>query len=137
MKGQYTVVQELLLFAIGILVVVFVVSIFSNIEDTVTEYTVAQNIEKIGNRIMNGITKVLENEEMNATIVIEVPILLSNHVYKISIGRELNISTKVATFSQNIFNISNKYNISGEAMSSAGRIKIEYNQTHITLRRFV
>ena len=135
MKGQYIILREFLFFAVGIGIIIFVVMLFSKVETSISNYNIEQGFDKITNRIIDATILTLKNEDMNSTIILEIPVSIANNVYTVELDKNITLYTKKIFHSQNVFNISNKYNINGNVTSPAGKIKISFNGTRINIRR--
>jgi len=139
MKGQYRVVTEVLLFAIGVAITSYVVLSFSNVHDVTTDLSLRDNMNGVANLVANAMVKSSINE--NSTIRISIPDQISRYVYIITVsGDEIIVSSidKPDIFvTKQLFNMSQNYIISGETVSSAKFIEIRLVDNEIRLRRSV
>lgn len=145
MIGQYRVISEILLFFIGILITSFVIINFGNLETTIRETSLHDQLGSVGDSVATGIAKVASMK--NTTIRLIIPDEISDYTYVISIrdvnGGEMTVSTLNGNVSikRQIFNIdydntvsSNHVINNSEVVSSAGFIEIIKNEK-ITLAR--
>ena len=138
-KGQYRLISEILLFLIGMLITSFVIINFNNVQASVEQITLRDQLESVSDYVATAIVKVSAAD--NATIRLSVPEKMSEKIYSISIkdadGGKLIINTigGSLTLERQIFNIdydntnSNNHIINNsEVASSAGFIEIVKNE---------
>lgn len=144
-KGQYRIISEILLFAIGIMIVGYVIVNFNDLQEAAKGITVNDQLENVADIVSVAIVKTANVE--NATIRLTIPDKVSGSIYRISIkdadGGKLIINTLdgLATVERQLFNInydntdsSNNIINNSEVISSAQFIEIVKNEK-ITLRR--
>jgi hypothetical protein len=133
MKGQYQIINEILIVAIGIILVGVFLFTFTSVENSVTNINEQDQIESISNYIASGIVKAYSIK--NSEIRLEIPEKIGKNVYRIFANENLTIFIPGYNYTKELFNIGKNYNISGEVMSSAGYIKIIVNATNILITR--
>jgi len=133
MKGQYQIINEILIVAIGIILVGVFLFTFTSVENSVTNINEQDQIESISNYIASGIVKAYSIK--NSEIRLEIPEKIGKNVYRIFANENLTIFIPGYNYTKELFNIGKNYNISGEVMSSAGYIKIIANATNILITR--
>jgi len=133
MKGQYQIINEILIVAIGIILVGVFLFTFTSVENSVTNINEQDQIESISNYITSGIVKAYSIK--NSEIRLEIPEKIGKNVYRIFANENLTIFIPGYNYTKELFNIGKNYNISGEVMSSAGYIKIIVNATNILITR--
>lgn len=144
-KGQYRIISEILLFAIGIMITGYVILNFNNLQESAKDITIKDQLENVADAVAAGIVKSANTG--NATVRLTVPNRISGSLYRISIkdadGGKLVINTLdgLATVERQLFNInydntnsSNNVVNNSEVTSSAQFIEIVKNEK-ITLRR--
>ena len=145
-KGQYRIVSEILLFAIGLTIASFVVVVFTDLQESISQTAAKDQLLSVSNLISSALIK---SAEENTTITMRVPDTISNEAYIISIesnaggpciiGRSCVITlTTVDTgikVTQQLFNISQSHSIIGNIYSTARYINITSSGTKITVDR--
>lgn len=145
-KGQYRIISEILLFAIGIMITSFVILNFSTLEVSVKKISLNDQLEGIADSVSTAIAKLANTD--NATIRLAIPEKVSNSAYRISIkdvdGGKLIINTLdgSATIERELFNInydntvsSNNVINNSDVVSGAKFIEIVKNEKITLLRR--
>lgn len=139
MKGQYRVVTEVMIFAIGVAITSYVVLSFSNVHDVATDLSLKDNMNGVANLVANAMIKSSINE--NSTIRLSIPDKISNYVYTITItGDEIlirSVEKPDIYVTKQLFNMSQNYIISGETVSSAKFIEIRLVGNELRLKRSV
>ena len=135
MKGQQRVVNEVMIFAVGIAITTFIIFSFQNISDGISRISVEDQLISVSNLISSGIVKAAGTDSI---IRLRIPKDVSGMIYKISL-RDDNITVatieKPVSLSKEIFNIANPYIIRGEVFSSAEYIDIISSGSDITIKR--
>ncbi|MBI5061464.1 MAG: hypothetical protein HZB67_04075 [Candidatus Aenigmarchaeota archaeon] len=128
-KGQYRIVNEVFLFAIGILIAIFIMMSFQDLEKKTEEYAAADQLNSISNAVFTGIIKVAGD---NSTIRLRIP----NDGGKYSISaRDGNLIVKLTDNpADNVTRFLNmeEYIIIGDV--SAEYVEISSLGNHITIR---
>ena len=138
MKGQYTIIVELLLVLIGIFITGFVISTFNTVQASVTNVSVDDSFNAVANDITIGVLKASLNN--NSLVRVSVPNKISDHVYKIRLGtNEISVTSlkdSGISIRREIFNISlvNRI-ITSEAASALGAVEIVNDANGIKIRR--
>ncbi len=89
MKGQYLAVEWVFFFAIGIILVIMVFSIFSTVGLTYRNTVVELQLMRSGELLRNGIVNVFEASKFggeNIYMNVSIPPQLSRCIYTIEIG---------------------------------------------------
>ncbi len=139
MKGQYRILSEMILFGLGVLITVYVIVNFANVEDTVREITLYDQLEGVSDLVAEAVLKASQSE--NTSIRLRIPIMLSDEIYKISIkdadGGKVIINTlsNDVRIERQLFNI-NYDNVinNSEVVSTAQYVEILKNE-QITIQR--
>lgn len=138
MKGQYRIVNEILLFAIGIGLVGFIAITFHSLEDWVGDMVMRNQLESVSNLIVTGIIRVFETGN-NATLIIKIPAQISNRAYEIIVEDNqillFDIENQSLSVREELFYIPLNKTIKGSIVSSAEYIVIKSNSTDIELKR--
>lgn len=142
-KGQNIVINEVLLFALGILITVHVVNSFSTMQSSLRQVSTTDQFTGVADIISSAAVQAASS---NASIVAEFPEKISEEVYVISLKDDSVIiydlgdpDTKV---SQKLFNIAQTdcssegvFCLDGEVLSTAGRAEIYVDGKTIKIRR--
>lgn len=139
MKGQYRIVLEVMLFAIGVAITSFVLVSFQDMQQNVSDVSITDQLNSVLNNVINGIVKASLNK--NSIVRIDIPVTISKKIYRIRFDE--NSKKLIAQLLQRpdinvtkeIFNIEEGKIIEGDVVSSAGIVEISYNGTDITIRR--
>ena len=140
MKGQYLTVEYLLFFTIGVILIISVYSVFSNLNQQYQKTTAEYQLQMTGQMIMGSIIRVFEtsnstNSEVNYNL--SIPTKLSNCIYSIreSNGFLLLECTEIRGISANLttynFNIKINNNI---IYSTDGLLQITAKNGEIDLK---
>ncbi len=138
-KGQYRIVSEILLFAIGLAVASFVIVVFGNLQDTVSLISAQDQMMSVSNAIT---ASVIKSMDYNTTIRLRIPDTISGEPYVISFESvpgspctpgncvlRLRTVTSGITTTQQLFNISQSHIITGNVYSTARYIEIISNSS--------
>lgn len=144
MKGQYFVVVEVLLFAIGVAITSFILVNFTNIEDSIGRLSMNDQMRSVSDVILNGITQV-SSAPADASLVVKIPEKLSDRPYLIQAspsGEEIQIidvTDRANTLNLKIFNIPEEYSLEVNSISSGSshvrisKLTDDSGRTKITL----
>ena len=135
MKGQHRIINEILIFTIGIAITSFILVSFQNISDGMSRISVQDQLTSVSNLISSGIIKVAGTQ---ATVSLKVPRDVSGMMYKIQLeDNTLTLYTieNPILVSRQIFNIGRPYIIKGEVFSSAEYIDIRSDISGIVIER--
>jgi len=147
MLGQYKILSEILIFAIGIAITSYVVLSFSGVRDFIGVVSAQDKLENVANMVINTVVKSAED---NSFLVMEIPETISGSAYFMKMvdrdgdvcdkGEEcfVNLTTSVFTgisVKKQLFNISQNYNIKGDVHSTARFLTIYSKEDEITLGR--
>lgn len=139
MKGQYKIVVEIMLFAIGLSITSYVILSFGNVQKSVENVTTIDNMNVVGDVIINGIIKA--SQTGNSTVKLTIPAQISSSNYRVTIENdELTISSiqnPSIFIKRQIFNISQIYSISNRSIASAAKfIEIKSDGNNIWIKRW-
>lgn len=134
MKGQNKIVNEILLFALGISITAAIIINFQIVHNSANDTTIYSNFNNVANTVINGITQVLNGDE--GKVVVRIPDKISSEVYRIKISSDSLIISSIDNPSINItkdlFNISSSHIIYGDVISSARYVEIVSETTGLT-----
>lgn len=129
MKGQYIILSEIMLFAIGAIITIFVILNYQNVQGILTEMTLRDNLLSVSDTISAGIVKTAES---NSIVRVKIPYQISGHVYTITVKNDTIIlasfENPAINVTQQLFNITQSHNITllGNILLSSSR----YLQIH-------
>jgi len=138
MLGQYRVLNEILIFAVGVAITSYVALSFSGVKDIIGLVSTTDKLDNTANNILNAIVRA---SEANSSLVIEIPETISEKAYMIRVldgnggacdkGDDcfLNLSTTDVSIAKQLFNISQNYNIKGDVHSTARFLTISSDKS--------
>lgn len=147
MLGQYKILSEILIFAIGMAITSYVVLSFSGVRDFIGTVSAEDKLENVANTVINAAVK---SAGSNSLLVVEIPETISGSAYTIKMldrdgdicdkGEDcfVNLTTSVFTgisVKRQLFNISQNYNIKGDVHSTARFLTVYSKADEITLGR--
>ncbi|MBI2971228.1 MAG: hypothetical protein HYY37_02290 [Candidatus Aenigmarchaeota archaeon] len=136
MKGQYIIVNEILIFAIGLAITSFVILNFALLENTLKEKATRSQLSLVSDAIASAIVIVGKTNATNMTVSFSVPETVSEQPYLMRIhdanGRVcergerclLNISTASVSFTREIFKLEESYNLRGSVHSATRYVQV-------------
>ena len=144
MLGQYRIVSEILIFAIGILITGFVVVNFANIQTFVVDVATDEQYKSASNVVR---TAVIRSSYFNSSLRFSLPPEISGKTYIIragdgscSKGEQCSIliidPETGRKFDQEIFNMSQSYNIIGDVVSTSKEFHIANDGNAISIKRY-
>jgi len=95
MKGQYLTVEYILFFIIGIVMIISVYFIFSNINKLSERSTLKSQLEAVGEKIRGTIINILEvsiSTESEIKYNLSIPSRLSTCIYTIEVDNDLYLN---------------------------------------------
>jgi tagatose-1,6-bisphosphate aldolase len=138
MKGQYRIINEIIIFTIGIAITSYVAFSFYGIQKNVSNITKTDQIESISNLVAAAIVKSAETGYDN-TITLRIPKTISGSAYAVKArGNTLTvyyIKEPEINVTKQLFNINQTHNITGEIVSSSEYIEIQNTANNIKLKR--
>ncbi len=88
-KGQYQIIEQVILFGVGLIILASVFSIFRLLGDRIGVLSVHDNFRGVGFFVSSGILEVHGQGKYfsNATIKLPVPRIVGNQLYEISLNK--------------------------------------------------
>lgn len=137
-RGQYQIVNEVVIFAIGIAITSYVAFSFSGVQKNISYMTKVDQIDSVASMLSLSIIKSAETTGNN-TISLHIPKTISGSEYVIKAsGNVLFIyflKEPHLNVSKQLFNINETHSITGEIISSAEYIEIQKLGNSIKLVR--
>ena len=140
-KGQYFVLEQMLLFTIGVFITIILYFSLVSANESIKYLTEKDQAYEIGNLVLSGINKVYTSPG-NSTLILYIPKKIDGKEYKIYIKNEnsektiiVNIGRKNSEKDNIKIPLNNKYNAFGMLFSSSGKLKIEKSGNKILIGR--
>jgi hypothetical protein len=139
MKGQYRVIFEIMLFAIGVSIASFVMVNFQNLKDKTDELSIKDQMNTVLNSVINGVIQA--STEKNSMVRVEIPPTISGRSYKIFTDNKeyitiIDIADSSIRTTRKVFNLDKPNDrIKGEVNSAGGQVLITYDGNEIKLTR--
>lgn len=135
MRGQYRIVLEIMLFGIGVGITSYVVASFSQLQRTVEGSAVQDQLTAVANAVSTAIVRSVEE---NRTLFLSIPDKLSEKIYRITFQDDnrnacggtgecyvvVSFPEEGGEVRKKIFNIGSSHIITGDVVSTAGRLEI-------------
>ncbi|MCD6215988.1 MAG: hypothetical protein J7J92_02855 [Candidatus Aenigmarchaeota archaeon] len=140
MKGQIKIVNELLIFAIGMGIAVVIILIFQTVRDVTSQVAIKDQTEEVGNLISSYILKANQSNAYYEARL-QIPEKIGGHKYYIDVKDKDGeavltlVSSSGYSFSQELFNIDKNKIITEKIASSAKYISISSDKNRIYLNR--
>jgi hypothetical protein len=137
-KGQYRVINEIIIFTIGIAITSYTAFSFYNIQQSVFNTTKTSQLGQITDLVALSIVKAAETNS-NSIVGLHIPKTISGSVYAIKAnGNALTvyyIKNPGINVTRQIFNINKTHSIIGEIVSSSEYIEIQNIENEIKIKR--
>lgn len=136
MKGQHTILGEMFLFAIGIIVVSYIVMVFGTLDENLSKESMEKKLYHIGNRIKLGITKLFPLNR--GSILVDIPKKINRKDYYFFL-KENKLLIKIVGEPTNktipISNIFNTEMVNNRITGASEYVTIRKDGETITLER--
>ncbi len=88
-KGQYQIIEQVILFGIGLIILTSVFAIFRLLGDRIGVLSVHDNFREVGFSVSSNLLEATGQGKYfsNATIKLDVPRIIGNRLYEISLNR--------------------------------------------------
>lgn len=137
MKGQYRIVLEVMLFAIGVAMASFVLVSFQDLQETISANAMTDQLNAVLIDVMNGAVTASLNE--NALVRVAIPPTINGEAYRIVAENDVLTASLLehpdVAVSREIFNIEEGNRVRGDIVSGARIVAITYDGTTMTLQR--
>lgn len=133
-KGQYLIVEEVLIFSIGLIIVLGFFSTFQYFSKETKSNAVREQLEVVGSYIKS---KVVETVQMDGTgkISVDLPHKLAGDSYAVylnSKGIEMT-SSSGKSYASGIYGLEGSYNFNGKILSDVKDVYLKKSGNNITL----
>lgn len=144
MKGQYTILGEILLFAFGIAIANYVIFSFQGTHSKTSDVALMDNYNTLASVVSGAVVKA--SEQGNSSVRIAIPEKIAGRAYAVSLkgGNVIVFDTGAAHLNatQKLFNITQENCISsdafcarGDVISASRYIEVFSDGKNIVLRR--
>jgi len=138
-KGQHEIVSEVLVFGAGVIIVIFVLTIFEGVSTSVRETSIKDQLEIVSNMVLSGIEKV-NALGPNSSIRVSIPESVGDMVYKIDVkDGELILyilNNPAINATEKIFNTGQRNIIVKDVVSTTKEIEIACLGDEIVIKRY-
>jgi hypothetical protein len=138
MKGQNKIINEMLIFALGISITAAIVINFQMVQKSADETTTYSNFHNVANTIINGMTVVMNDR---GKVVVKIPDQINGEVYRIKVSSDeliiSNADNPSINIKKSLFNISSDYIVQGDVLSSAQYVDIVFEMSESGLTKFI
>lgn len=132
MKGQYRLINEFMIFAMGIFIVFSVAANMDSSENWVKEVSTKEQMMNIYTIVHE---KIIEANQKNAKIYLDLPKTISGESYSIALSSsKITVSTDEYSLSKDMHDVSSYNNVKG-TVYSGGRFIIFSDSTNLEIRR--
>jgi len=150
LRGQIVVFENVLVFAISIVIFIFCFTIFMNLQDYYINVGVHDQLNKIQNIVATAVITVAENSDINASIDVKLPKTIAGEYYELRLwgatdtnpSGNLTIKLNEVEKSSEIFGLgccgvtacpSGCFSFSGRALSQKGKVRVYKNGGQINI----
>ena len=142
-KGQTTIFESVVLFAVSVIIFIVLISIFGIYQNFYLSSNIIDQLEEVNTFLTSNILFLAE-KDADSIVTVEIPKTIGTYDYEIRVVRAvdgadndgLNISvlaTGQSSFTT-LFNLTERYNVSGERiLSRRGRVIINKQRNRIIL----
>ena len=134
MKGQNKIINEMLLFALGISIMAAVIINFQMVQKSSGETTIYSNFNNVANTVINAVIQVSEGAQ--GKIVVKIPDKIASKIYRIKVSSDKIVVSLFddpdINITKDLFNISSSHIIYGDVLSSAQYVEIVSESTELT-----
>ncbi len=138
-KGQVIVFEQVLIFAIGIVILMSSLSLFTMYQNYYVASTSQNQITEIKEYMLSNVIEMCGREDANATDILSIPKTIGGHFYKISLsGTGVNVTSEpdgsISDFSP-LYGLNQSFVFSGMVISDTGKVVIYKSGNAVTLDR--
>ena len=136
-KGQYFVLEQMLLFAIGVVITVALYFSLTGANESVKNLSEEDQMYEVGNLVYSGINRVYLNAG-ETQLTVDIPKKISGEGYKIYVEKTASESNLIVKLKKRVVKIpiNSEYNATGMLFSSGGIVGIRKMKEKILIGRF-
>jgi hypothetical protein len=130
MKAQTMIFEQVILFAIGVVIFIICFATFNVYQDYFTSASMNDQLGQMKSWISSNIISLIENGDANSSIILDVPRKIGEEEYEVMLSDAGIRITSLVTHTRKesiLFNLSTSYNLSG-SVTSTGRKFIIYKK---------
>ena len=131
-KGQYLIVEQMVIFTIGIFIALTFISIFGEFESDVRRETTTNQLQTYSKAMTNKIVSLIDTNT-SSEVTIDIPKTLSEKSYLIELSDGLYIHSRGHdlksnySYRSNLLGYADKLQMSGKVLSKRGSAKLIYD----------
>jgi len=151
MRGQIVVFENMIIFAISMVIFIFCFMIFLNLQDYYTVVSVHDQMNKVTNMVSAAIVAVATDHETNSSVVVKLPKTIGNEFYELrlygatatSIYGNVTVKLKGTVKGSEVFGLGccqsgmaclqGCYVFSGKALSQKGKVTVYKSGNQINI----
>ncbi len=120
MKAQSLIFEQVMLFAVGIILFIICLAIFTIYQNHYRSVGLDDKLDELKEWIASNIIKVAENgENVNITISLKIPRTIENEAYIIRLDSNgLNITTRKKSKFSSLYNLNKSFELGGKRIIS-------------------
>ena len=125
-KGQYLIVEQMVVFSIGVFIALAFITMFGTFEEGVREETSTNQLKTYSKTVTNKILSLVETDT-EGTAVFEIPKKLGGKSYLINLSEGLIIQAGNYEYKSDLVGLNEHLNLSGLVLSNKGKAKLSYD----------
>ena len=136
MKAQSTIIEQVLLFAISVVIFIMCFAVFMGYQDYFLSIGINDQLENTRNLIALNIIRLSEKGLADSSITIPISKNAGNEPYKIELSENgLNVTSLFSGVSKvsSLYGLGESFGFDGKAVSTAGRVVIYKKENEIRL----
>ncbi|MFH1420433.1 MAG: hypothetical protein ABIG30_00520 [Candidatus Aenigmatarchaeota archaeon] len=142
-KGQTRIIGEMLLFSTGVIIVGYVLIIFSSAQANITQLSTQDQVASVAKLVKTAIMSAAESGSSNVEVRFEIPTSVSGKDYVIELNEDGDNLLRLylyenpdTSITEELFNIGQKYTIQESVLTgSAKYLVLEIADNNIMLKR--
>lgn len=148
-KGQTRIVGEMLLFAVGVLILSYIIVTFGIVQTGVYDLSVNDQLQGIANHVKSAAMKLTSTDDAVTSMIIDLPLTLSGQEYVIKLMTDETTGKPMVNVSiitdpdrhvnEELFNTGSVYNIAETVLRSSSAyyiIKLESDTLSMEYYKF-
>lgn len=128
-KGQYLAVEAIMTVGIGLSLAIGTINLFTDYRDNVLDTGEPRQVNIVKSQVTSSLYTLDESDQGFTTV--ELPNKIGGSDYKIAFQEGLKISTNEKTYTKDLNNLENRYNLTGT--SDGGSVKIFKDDNEISM----
>ncbi|MBN1222976.1 MAG: hypothetical protein JXB23_06980 [Candidatus Aminicenantes bacterium] len=131
------VFEQVLIFGIGVAIFAASFALFIMYQNHYTQTSSQNQLTGVKEYVLSSIIRICEKEDVNTSVILNVPRTIGNNYYKISLSPEgLNLTIEgIASDYSPLYNLNGRFDFSGMAISDLGKIVIYRMGNEVSIDR--